>query len=95
MKNLSIRPKADVLPLNTQSKIKRLEKFKQSVESFIKNNGAFLYMYTRINLLPLIQKLNELPQSTKPPNLCDFKKELAFVSSEIESNEPLPENGVQ
>ncbi|MEC8678464.1 MAG: hypothetical protein VXX85_06395 [Candidatus Margulisiibacteriota bacterium] len=50
-------------------------------------------MYAQTNLLPLSQKLNALPQSTNPPNLRDFNKELAFVSSEMKSKEPLQKNG--
>jgi hypothetical protein len=95
MENLSFPPSRGTSSFNIQSKQQTLPQFKHSVESFIKNNGAFLYMYTRINLLPLGQKLTELQASSKPLNLSDFNTELAFVSAEIMSNEPLPANGVQ
>ena len=85
MENLSLPPSRGASSSNIQSKDQILLQFKNSVKSFIKNNGAFLYMYTQTNLLPLNQKLNALQQSDKPLNLSDFNKELAFVSDEIMS----------
>ena len=95
MENFLFPPSIGRSSFNIQSKNQILFQFKQNVESFIKSNGAFLHMYTRINLLPLSQKFTELQASSNPLNLSDFNTELAFVSDEITSNVPLPANGVQ